>query len=895
HLLRYTLGLNRLKLPAPQVLIRQGLGDPQNVTLDSAGNFYISDDGNSNQVKVFTAQGKFLRAIGEAGRPKLGVYDPHQMHQPHGVTIDSLNRLWVAETDFVPKRVSIWNTRTGNLLQAFYGPMEYGGGGALDPADKTRFYYSGLEFALNWQDGSNKPVANYYQASADTLKLPADFKSRAPETAIRYGGREYLTDCYSVSPTNAAGSAALWRLQNGVARPVAALGDANSWPLLAGLFRGTGSYSVRWTGQVQAPVSETYTFSTISDDGARLWVNGRQIIDDWAGHGTTEDTGTIALQAGKRYDIRLEYCQSAGGATMHLSWVSPHQPKQIIPASCLYPTAQAAKPGGLTGQYYNGTDLKDLQATQIDPMVDFDWNAAPPAALTKSGAAFQSRLPADVKRGDHAAFVWSDENGDGKVEPNEVTLVKGEMSGITVMPDLSFVAAYWDGRAVQFSPMGVTAQGVPHYDLARGKVLAEGTRTPRTSGGGQALAGTDGWTVLTVPPTPYDAQGSMAGVKNGVPTWTYPSLWPGLHPSHDAPMPDHPGELIGTTRLLGGLVTPHGSDAGPIWAINGNKGNVYLFTQDGLFVATLFQDSRLKGWDAPKAIRGMSVNDLSLQEENFWPSLTQTEDGHVYLVGGGDGGNIIRVDGLDGIQRLPAVTVTVTPALLGEAQAYFVATEAARQASEAAKQMPLTVALRSNAPTVDGKLDEWPKDAFVPIDAKTSAALAVSGDRLYAAFRTGDDRLLDNAGGSLPLLFKTGGALDIQLDAVSGGERLLVTQVKGKPTAVLYRPHVPGTTSEPIAFSSPQRTLRFDRVDDVSSQVTLAGRDGNYELSVPLSVLGLTATAGQTLHGDLGILRGNGFQTLQRIYWHNKATGLVSDIPSEAELTPQLWGTWMFK
>jgi hypothetical protein len=47
--------------------------------------------------------------------------------------------------------------------------------------------------------------------------------------------------------------------------------------------------------------------------------------------------------------------------------------------------------------------------------------------------------------------------------------------------------------------------------------------------------------------------------------------------------------------------------------------------------------------------------------------------------------------------------------------------------------------------------------------------------------------------------------------------------------------------------------------------------------------------------GDLGILRGNGFQTLQRVYWHNKSAGLVSDLASEAELTPQLWGTFEFK
>ncbi len=83
-------------------------------------------------------------------------------------------------------------------------------------------------------------------------------------------------------------------------------------------------------------------------------------------------------------------------------------------------------------------------------------------------------------------------------------------------------------------------------------------------------------------------------------------------------------------------------------------------------------------------------------------------------------------------------------------------------------------------------------------------------------------------------------------------------------------------------------------MDDVSEQVTLAGADGNYELSVPLAALGLKPSAGLTVKGDLGLLRGNGFQTMQRVYWSNKATGITADVPSEAELTPQLWGRWEF-
>jgi hypothetical protein len=49
------------------------------------------------------------------------------------------------------------------------------------------------------------------------------------------------------------------------------------------------------------------------------------------------------------------------------------------------------------------------------------------------------------------------------------------------------------------------------------------------------------------------------------------------------------------------------------------------------------------------------------------------------------------------------------------------------------------------------------------------------------------------------------------------------------------------------------------------------------------------------LQGDLGILRGNGFETLERVYWSNKATAITSDVPSEAQLTPRLWGRWVLE
>ncbi|MBL9169358.1 MAG: lamin tail domain-containing protein [Verrucomicrobiales bacterium] len=98
-------------------------------------------------------------------------------------------------------------------------------------------------------------------------------------------------------------------------------------------------FSIRWSGFVQAQYSGEHSFFTISDDGIRLWINNEPLVDNWTDHGDTENSGTISLIAGQRYELRLEYYENGGGATASLAWSAPNLPKQVIPTSQLYPIA----------------------------------------------------------------------------------------------------------------------------------------------------------------------------------------------------------------------------------------------------------------------------------------------------------------------------------------------------------------------------------------------------------------------------------------------------------------------------------------------------------------------------------------------------------------------------
>ena len=66
-------------------------------------------------------------------------------------------------------------------------------------------------------------------------------------------------------------------------------------------------FTVRWTGSVQPQFSEPYTFYAETDDGARLWVNGQLLVDDWVDQSPVPWNGTLNLVAQQRYNIEMDY------------------------------------------------------------------------------------------------------------------------------------------------------------------------------------------------------------------------------------------------------------------------------------------------------------------------------------------------------------------------------------------------------------------------------------------------------------------------------------------------------------------------------------------------------------------------------------------------------------
>jgi hypothetical protein len=121
--------------------------------------------------------------------------------------------------------------------------------------------------------------------------------------------------------------------------PAATVIDPNidyDWLTAGPPYTGVDAFSVRWSGFVRPDFTATYTFVTTSDDGVRLWVNNQLLIDNWTDHAPTDNTGTIALQAGQLYAIRMEYYEKGGGAKIQLDWECSGLTREVVPNSNLF-------------------------------------------------------------------------------------------------------------------------------------------------------------------------------------------------------------------------------------------------------------------------------------------------------------------------------------------------------------------------------------------------------------------------------------------------------------------------------------------------------------------------------------------------------------------------------
>jgi hypothetical protein len=130
-------------------------------------------------------------------------------------------------------------------------------------------------------------------------------------------------------------------------------------------------FSARWSRYLD--LSGTYRFTTTSDDGLRVYVNGRLLINEWTDHAPKTVSADITLPSG-HHMVVVEFYENAGGAVASVSWA----PVAVI--------------NNWRGEYFNNTGLSGSPAlVRDDAKINFLWGSGSPASGVVNSDQFSVR------------------------------------------------------------------------------------------------------------------------------------------------------------------------------------------------------------------------------------------------------------------------------------------------------------------------------------------------------------------------------------------------------------------------------------------------------------------------------------------------------------------------
>ncbi|WP_298263225.1 alpha-L-fucosidase [uncultured Lutibacter sp.] len=122
-------------------------------------------------------------------------------------------------------------------------------------------------------------------------------------------------------------------------------------------------FNISWEGFIQSKFSETYTLEATADDGIRVYIDDKLVLDQWKNKDQASDGNVmgnvnkekainkIKFKKGKKYKIKIDYFESKQNAFVKLFWQSKSQVKEIIPTTAFTTLHNNVEEKGLTGTY----------------------------------------------------------------------------------------------------------------------------------------------------------------------------------------------------------------------------------------------------------------------------------------------------------------------------------------------------------------------------------------------------------------------------------------------------------------------------------------------------------------------------------------------------------------
>ncbi|GAB3704545.1 PA14 domain-containing protein [Spirosoma flavus] len=148
-------------------------------------------------------------------------------------------------------------------------------------------------------------------------------------------------------------------------------------------------YSVRWSGKLLASATGRYQFYTRVDDGIRVWVGNEKVLDSWQLNDGNSYTGSITLEAGRYYDLRVDYFNDMMGGEIQLYWQRPDTKRIIID--------KFTTPGELiTAKYYSQKAPTPPPSTKPATVTPTTKAVIPPKVIPPKKLAIRTKTP-DIK------------------------------------------------------------------------------------------------------------------------------------------------------------------------------------------------------------------------------------------------------------------------------------------------------------------------------------------------------------------------------------------------------------------------------------------------------------------------------------------------------------------
>jgi mannan endo-1,4-beta-mannosidase len=241
---------------------------------------------------------------------------------------------------------------------------------ASNPSPYDGERWAGINTDLTWTAGADTLSHDVYfsiDKAAVEARDPSAFKGNQPGAAYTPGTLAKDTTYYwrvdEHAPDNVLREGPVWSFTTlGPEAGVRAQYFRNTWvtgtpvstqieesidhnwgegAVAAGI---TDTVSALWTADLEVPFTGPYQLITTSDDGVRLWLDGRLIISDWRSHGSTDDLVMVDLIAGQPYLLQMEWYENSGSVIARLWWQSDQIRREIVPAGPLQLPVRAVCP-----------------------------------------------------------------------------------------------------------------------------------------------------------------------------------------------------------------------------------------------------------------------------------------------------------------------------------------------------------------------------------------------------------------------------------------------------------------------------------------------------------------------------------------------------------------------